>query len=780
MPPTAYGRARYTTRWSAGNEHDARHRLDAERHRSGLAGCSHSRHLAAGDQSPQGAAPATIRRSEAPPAGRRQAPITQTGATTQALLSLGNAGAFYSRETDMTVDYQQFLENKIAQAPVYGEPVAKADINPILKPHQRAMVQWLVDGGRRACFAAFGLGKSVIQLETVRICRERAGGMGLIVIPLGVRQEFRRDAEMLGIDIQFIRRIDEATDPNGIYFTNYETIRDGKMDPRLFSVTSLDEASILRGFGSSKTFREFMSLFAGDDRKAGVKREGIRYRFVATATPSPNEFIELLAYAAFLGIMDVGQAKTRFFKRNSEKADQLELHPHKEKEFWLWVASWALFVQKPSDLGFSDEGYALPEMDIRWHEVPSDHSAAGTEKDGQGLLFRNAAGGIQEAAREKRDSLSVRIDKMLEIRAEDPAAHRLIWHDLESERHAIEKAVPGITSVYGSQDLDRREQAIIDFSEGRFQELAAKPSIAGSGCNFQRHCSWAVFLGIGFKFNDFIQAIHRVYRFLQTHQVRIDLIHTEAEIEVRRQLERKWNQHIHMVGKMTEIIREYGLTHAAMAATLARSLGVERVEASGEGYAVVNNDCVLETRGMDNDSIDLIVTSIPFATQYEYSPSYNDFGHTDDNAHFWEQMDYLVPELLRVLRPGRVAAIHVKDRITPGGINGLGFQTVHPFSDETVANFTKHGFAFLARKTIVTDVVRENNQTYRLGWSEQCKDGSRMGNGTPEYLLVFRKPPSDPSNGYADLPVTKDKSQYSRARWQMDAHGFMRSSGTAR
>ncbi|MEC8917160.1 MAG: DNA methyltransferase [Pseudomonadota bacterium] len=675
------------------------------------------------------------------------------------------------------MEYHDFLKAKVAVAPVYGVPVAPAEINPILKGHQRAMVQWMVDGGRRACFAAFGLGKSVIQLETVRICRERAGGMALIVIPLGVRQEFRRDAEMLGIEVKFIRRIEEATDPDGIYMTNYESVRDGKLDPRLFSVTSLDEASCLRGFGSSKTFREFMALFAGDDRKNGIRTEGIRYRFVATATPSPNEYIELLAYAAFLGIMDVGQAKTRFFKRNAEKADKLTLHPHKEKEFWLWVASWGLFVQRPSDLGFSDEGYELPSMDVRWHEIPSDHTKAGAEKDGQGRLFANAAIGIQDAAREKRDSLPARIDKLLAIRAEDPGAHRLIWHDLEAERHAIESAIPGVVSVYGSQDLDKREQAIVDFSDGRFQELAAKPSIAGSGCNFQRHCAWAVFLGIGFKFNDFIQAIHRIQRFLQTRPVRIDLIYTEAEVEVKRQLERKWRQHDTMVKKMTEIIREYGLTHAAMAATLARTLGVKRVEASGHDYTVVNNDCVEETRGMDENSVDLIVTSIPFATQYEYSPSYNDFGHTDDNAHFWQQMDYLVPELLRVLKPGRVAAIHVKDRITPGGINGFGFQTVHPFSDETVANFTKHGFAFLARKTIVTDVVRENNQTYRLGWSEQCKDGSRMGNGTPEYLLVFRKPTSDPSNGYADTPVKKDKAEYSRARWQMDAHGFMRSSG---
>jgi hypothetical protein len=350
------------------------------------------------------------------------------------------------------------------------------------------------------------LGKSVIQLEAMRLVLDRNGGRGLIVAPLGVRQEFKRDAvELLGWaePPKFIRSIEYAA-ATGIYLTNYETVRDGKLDPREFTVASLDEASCLRAFGGSKTFREFMRLF-----------DGLQYKFVATATPSPNEYIELLAYAAFLEIMDVGQAKTRFFKRDSTKADQLTIHPHKEREFWLWVASWALFVQRPSDLGFSDEGYELPPIDVRWHEVMTDHAGAGTEKNGQAKMFRNAAIGVQDAAAEKRLSLPTRIAKLLEIRQEDPAAHRLIWHDLEAERTAIEASVPGVVSVYGSQDLEDREQAIIDFSDGKIRELAAKPVIAGSGCNFQRYCAWAVFLGIGFKFNDFIQAIHRIQRFLQ-------------------------------------------------------------------------------------------------------------------------------------------------------------------------------------------------------------------------------------------------------------------------
>ena len=675
--------------------------------------------------------------------------------------------------------YLDFLRSKIKLADSFGFEVSDDEINPILKPHQRDMVRWLVRMGRAACFAAFGLGKSVIQLETVRLTRDRAGGMALIVIPLGVRQEFMRDAEMLGIRVTFIRRIEEADDPAGIYLTNYESVRDGKLDPRRFTVASLDEASCLRGFGGTKTFREFMALFAGDRKTfhARVASECVPYRFVATATPSPNDYIELLAYSAFLGVMDVGQAKTRFFKRNSEKADELTIHPHKEREFWLWVASWGLFVQRPSDLGHSDEGYDLPELDIRWHEIPADHEEAGFDFRGQGLLLKQQALGIVDAAREKRESLPQRIEKMLELRALDPAAHRILWHDLEAERVAIERAIPDVVSVYGAQDDDTKAERIIAFSDGRVRELAGKPVMLGSGCNFQRHCSWAIFLGIGHKFNDFIQAIHRLYRFLQTRRVRVDLIYTEAEREVRRILEEKWEKHNQTVAKMTEIIKEYGLSAAAMQQHLQRALGVERVEVQGQNYRLINNDAVIEARSLAENSLDLIVTSVPFATQYEYSPNYADFGHTDTNAHFFEQMDFLTPELLRALKPGRVAAIHVKDRIVPGGMTGLGYQTVYPFHARCIEHYTRHGFGYMGMITIVTDVVRENNQTYRLGWSEVCKDGSKLSSGLPEYLLLFRKTPTDTSNAYADEPVTKTKASYSRARWQTDAHGFWRSGG---
>lgn len=1016
----------------------------------------------------------------------------------------------------MKKDYTDFLKSKVKLAEQFGFDVEDEEINPILKPFQRQCVRWAVRMGRCALFESFGLGKSIQQLEILRLIIKRVGGMGLIVIPLGVRQEFIRDAAMLGIPVKFIRRIEEVEDGTSIYLTNYETVRDGKLDPHHFVVASLDEAAILRGFGGTKTFREFMATFAGDRKTMNERTitEGVKYRFVATATPSPNEYIELLAYSAFLGVMDVGAGKTRFFKRNSEKADQLTLHAHKEEEFWLWVASWALFVQKPSDLGCSDEGYQLPELDIHWHEIQDDHQDAGFDFTGQGLLLKQQALGVVESAREKRESLPKRIAKMMEIRAIDPDAHRIIWHDLEAERQAIEKAIPDVVSVYGAQDDEKKAENIIAFSAGQIRELAGKPVMLGAGVNFQRHCAWAIYLGIGHKFADFIQSVHRLQRFLQERRVRIDLIYTESEREVRRNLENKWLQHKEMVSKMTAIIKEYGLSNAAMAETLQRGMGVERIEVSGRDYRIINNDCVKEAAAMPDNSLDLILTSVPFSTQYEYSPnycydeqtevltrrgwlkfgdlaqedqvatmnletrciewqvpqrlvwmpyrgtmlhfrnrnnfdllvtpdhkmivdarvgnhltgrktkqfggalasviaddfvprkwrmlntatpgagaepalieipllpdgargpkripvsaikpddfmelagwylsegycdsltsehagriticqcevnpdhraaiaslferiglgvqvqeraivahnkglaafllkqfgagSYNkqiprwikdlhprlltilrdtmmkgdgnkdgfaytsysqrlrddfqeiclltgwratirgnvirigrkqffpevrerpaaveyegmvgcvtvpngtvvirrngvacisgncDFGHTDNNEHFFEQMDFLTPGLLRALKPGRIAAIHVKDRIVPGGMTGLGFQTVYPFHARCIEHYTRHGFGYMGMITIVTDVVRENNQTYRLGWSEVCKDGSKMSCGMPEYLLLFRKTPTDTTNSYADEPVIKSKETYSRSRWQTDAHGFWRSSG---
>ena len=665
-------------------------------------------------------------------------------------------------------DYKDFLKSKMVIAPKSGIKISPDELSPILKPHQRDAVLWAVQGGRRALFEAFGLGKTVQCLEWCRIILKHKGGRALIVCPLGVKQEFQRDAvTLLGMDApEYVRNMAEVdTAKTAIVITNYERVRDGDINPQAFTATALDEASVLRSFGS-KTYQTFLPKF-----------RGVKYKLVETATPAPNKYKELIHYAGYLEVMDTGQALTRFFQRDSTKANNLTLYPHKEKEFWLWLSTWALFIQKPSDLGYDDTGYALPPLKVNYHKLSISPAEMTAEKDGQIKLIRDAAAGLKDAAREKRESIEARVNAAREIVEANPDDHFILWHDLEAERHAIKKAMPEVKEIYGSQDMETRERNTIGFSDGDFRLLATKKELSGSGCNFQRFCHRAIFVGIDYEFNDFIQAIHRIYRFLQTEQVVIDILYMDTESAILQALQRKWEQYNKLVKQMEGIIKEYGLGGANAAKEMGRSMGVERVEVKGNGWRAVNNDCIDETRRMDENSIDEIITSIPFSNHYEYTASYNDFGHNEDTARFFEQMDYLSPELLRILKPGRVFACHVKDRVLFGNATGTGMPTIEPFHAICIHHYMKHGFQYFGMITVVTDVVRENNQTYRLGWSEQCKDGSKMGVGCPEYILLFRKLPSDTTKAYADTPVSKTKEEYTRAQWQIDAHAFWRSSG---
>ena len=667
----------------------------------------------------------------------------------------------------MNAEYYNFLRGKINIAPESGFIISSEDISPVLKPHQQDAVIWAIRGGRRALFESFGLGKTIQQLEICRIITSKKGGKALVVCPLGVKQEFTEDAKnLLGIDIKYVKTREESEQAKeSILVTNYERVRDGDIDPKYFTVTSLDEASVLRSFGS-KTYQTFLDKF-----------KGVKYKFVCTATPSPNKYKELIHYAGYLEIMDTGLALTRFFQRDSTKANNLTLYPHKEQEFWLWMSSWALFITSPADLGHDPSGYDLPTMDVIYHVVKVDNTTAGVDQDGQVKMFRDAALGLKDAAKEKRDSMIDRIAMMKQVVDSDPSSHYVIWHDLEAERHEIKRILQEAVEVFGALDIETREQRIIDFAQGKIKYLATKPSISGQGCNFQRHCHKAIFTGIGYEFNDFIQAIHRIYRFLQTEKVEICVIYAESEGEILKTLQRKWKQHDYLVKQMTDIIKKNGLSTTSVHEKMQRAIGIERKEEKGEFFTAVNNDCVIETMTMPDNSVDLIHTSIPFSNHYEYTPSYNDFGHNEDNDKFFEQMNYLTPELLRILKPGRVAAIHVKDRILFGNATGTGMPTVDPFHATCIFHYLKHGFQLMGMITVVTDVVRENNQTYRLGWSEQCKDGTKMGVGCPEYILLFRKLPSDTSKAYADTPVHKTKQEYTRARWQIDAHAFWKSSG---
>lgn len=666
--------------------------------------------------------------------------------------------------------YENFLESKIVVAESTGVKIDRKKLSKKLLPHQKTIVPWCIEGGRRAIFASFGLGKSMMQLEIAKQVIELTKKPFLICMPLAVVGEFKRDNDFLktGLEIEYITETTESIRyEKKIYLTNYERVRKGDINPEMFGGVSFDEASILRNL-KTETTNYVLQYF-----------KKIPYRFVATATPTPNDFIEILNYADYLGVIDRGHALTRFFQRDSTKAGHLTLYENKKEEFWKWVSTWAVFINKPSDLGFNDKGYDLPKLNIHEIEVENISNKPIINKKGDLVMFKDNTKSLIDVSREKSESVELRINKAFEITNNNPKDNFILWHHLESERQLIEKTFKDrfFKSVYGSQPNQLKEDLLIDFSEGKYQYLATKPKIAGSGCNLQHHCNNMIFVGIDYKFNDFIQAIHRCYRFGQTKEVNVYIIHTQNERDVLKALKEKWKNHIELQTEMINIVREFGLNTDKIKSDMKRQVFNKRREAEIMGCKVYNEDTVKIHQEMPDNYTDMILTSIPFGDHYEYSDNYNDFGHNYGNDGFFKQMDFLTPELLRTLKPGKIAAIHVKDRIRYSYQNGTSFTTIEDFSGQTVAHFIKHGFHLIGKITVTTDVVRENNQTYRLGWSEQCKDATKMGVGLPEYILLFRKAPTESNNAYADEPCKKTKEQYPIDRWQLDAHAYWKSSG---
>lgn len=667
-------------------------------------------------------------------------------------------------------NYTEFLENKIVVAEKYGVDIYPNQLSEILLDHQKVIVPWCIGGGRRAIFASFGLGKTLMQLEIAKQVIKLTNKPFLICMPLAVVGEFKRDNEMLqtGHNVIYITDTDEVGEivPQ-IYVTNYERVRMGDIDANAFGGVSFDEASILRNL-KTETTNYVLKHF-----------KDVPFRFVATATPTPNDFIEILNYADFLGVIDRGHALTRFFQRDSTKAGHLTLYENKKDEFWKWVSTWAVFINKPSDLGFDDTGYNLPKMNLYEVEVVTHSEEGYTDENGQPKIFKKLAKGAKGAQEEKRDSIAERVAKTVEMVKQYPGERFILWHHREAEREALEKAFKGYNtiSVFGSQPNAEKEKHLIDFSEGKHDILITKPQIAGSGCNFQHVCHNMIFVGIDYRFNDFIQAIHRIFRFRQQFECNVWALYTNNETSVLKTLKTKWANHIELNEEMINLVRNYGLNDNKIAADMKRQLfSKPRMAVVGDA-TVYNDDTVNVHKNKPSNSSGMILTSIPFGDHYEYSDNYNDFGHNHGNAEFFKQMDYLTPELLRTLKPGRIAAIHVKDRIRYSYQNGTSFTTISDFSGQTVSHFEKHGFYLVGKITITTDVVRENNQTYRLTWGEQRKDATKMGVGLPEYVLLFRKAPSTFDNAYADDPVVKKIDEYLLSLWQLDAHAYWKSSG---
>lgn len=393
--------------------------------------------------------------------------------------------------------YRKHLESKVVAAENFGFDTSELSFSHQLFPHQKVITQWCIEGGRRAGFCSFGLGKTVMQLEIAKQVILKTNKPFLIGMPLAVIGEFKRDNKFLntGLEIEYITDTDEIDQYElKIYATNYERIRKGDIDPTKFGGVSFDEASMLRNL-KTETTNYILDHF-----------KTVPFRYVFTATPAPNDYIEILNYADFLGVISRGHALTRFFQRDSTKAGKLTLYENKKEEFWKWVSTWAVFINKPSDLGFDDTGYLLPKMHIHEVEVENLTDKPIFNKNGDLVMFKDTTKSLIDISREKAQSIDLRVSKALEIVNENPNDNFILWHHLEAERAAIKKKFKAFSlkSVFGSQPNPVKENLLIEFSNGSYQILSTKPKIAGSGCNFQHACKRAIFVGIDYKFNDFI------------------------------------------------------------------------------------------------------------------------------------------------------------------------------------------------------------------------------------------------------------------------------------
>lgn len=676
-----------------------------------------------------------------------------------------------------TEKYIDFLTSKIKVAEKHGITVERSMLHESLRPDQADIVLWLLERGSGLAAPDAGYGKTRIGIDVCRILIGQFSGKGLIVTELGAADTFvDKDPEVgegvcMGLNLEYVTNQAEAmASASNIVVTNYERVRDGNFDFGAFTVVWCDEGNYVKNMASETT----------DALKQQLAK--VKYKFIATATPSPNEHLELINYAHVLGICDRGQILTQFFQRNSTKAGDLTLHPHHEADFWLWVSTWCIAITSPKDLGYEYPGFELPQLNLHWIEVPMKKQIdAGATKDGQGRMFIQSRSGLSEAAKIKRESIDARVEKTVEIAENNPDDHFIFWHHLEDERKALNAAFKGYDSygdMFGSQKWEVREKRIVDFTKGNLQYLATKPEISGVGCNFQKHCNKCIFVGINDSFNDIYQALKRIYRFYNpSDEVDVWFLYTPEEYDIVLNLQRKWKEHNEMREITIAIIKKYGLNQARQIEERKRSFITDRKVYQGKNYTLYNNDCVTEISTMAENSVDMILTSIPFGNHYEYTDKYNDFGHNSTNEQFFKQMDFLVPELLRVLKPGRIAAIHTKNRIHYGSVTGLGFSMFHRFTHKACDCFERNGFYCMGFHYVPTDVVAENNQTYRLGYTEACKDMTKMGAGIPEEIWLFRKPPTSNSDAYADEPVIHDKDSYDLANWQIDADGFWRSSG---
>lgn len=629
-------------------------------------------------------------------------------------------------------DYDAFIASKVKTRRASGfEP------KPIKAPlfdWQKSVVRWAIRNGCAALFEDCGLGKTAQQLEWARQVSKHTKAPVLILTPLAVAHQTAKEAEKFGIKAS-VAESQKDVKTSGVFITNYEKLE--HFDTTAFSGVVLDESSILKAV-TGKTRIALTEAFSRTP-----------YRLCCTATPSPNDYTEFGQHAAFLGVCTPAQMLSTFFINDTFNTGDWRLKRHAESAFWQWLASWACCVAKPSDIGFSDEGYNLPPLRMHTETIDVDESDGAGEE-----LFRHATLSATTMHREMRMTSDARAKRVAKLVAGKPDEQWLIWCNTNDEADKLAASIPDAVEVRGSDTSLKKEQAVDDFLSGKRRIFISKPSIAGYGLNLQC-CANIAFVGLSYSFEDFYQALRRSYRFGQTHEVNAYIVQARTEGAILQTIQRKIEQHETMQREMKKASAVFA-ENRIKELTINSELKIE----TGRDWQLAHGDCVRFARTIPSDSIDFCVFSPPFADLFTYSDDLQDMGNASDLSDFIAHFEILISELARVMVPGREVAVHCVDLLSTKWKHGkIEFQD---FSGEIIRAFWRHGFLFHSRICIWKSPVTEMQRTkahgllYKTLKADSCD--SRVG--CADYLLVFRKPGENPR------PVTKDPNQYPVETWQ--------------
>lgn len=596
--------------------------------------------------------------------------------------------------------YDEFITSKDYQFKSIGFDVNISDLHDTLFDWQKDVVKWDLKKGRAAVFASCGLGKSLMQLEWAKHVSHKKGNV-LIVAPLAVANQTLNEAKKINLEsIEYSRDGNYSSD---IVITNYEMLH--KFDSHKFDGIVLDESSILKNY--SGKYRTFITSFATN----------IDFRLCCTATPSPNDYMELGTHCEFLGIMSRAEMLSTFFVHDSGDTSKWRLKKHAEDAFWKWVATWAIAVRKPSDLGYSDEGFILPDLNIK-HIVVDKHKRG----------VANTLSERREARKESIDSKLIEIENLLS--QIDPNESVLLWCDYNYESEAVKKHF-GIQEIKGSDDYDSKERKLIEFTNGKIKRMVTKPSIAGFGLNWQ-HCNKIIYVGLSDSYEQFYQSVRRFWRFGQKREVDCWVITSHREKSIVENVKRKEEQS----EKMYDGIIKYIMNdeHSIY------SNEVEVKHIKDQSFEMYMGDSVELTKEIADESIDYSIFSPPFANLYTYTNSIRDIGNCRNYDEFFTHFSFLVKELYRVIKQGRLISFHCVD--IPAMKERDGYIGLKDFPGDLLKVFQNEGFIYHSKHIIWKDPLVEATRTKSLGLLHKQiqKDSSRSRAGLPDYLITVRKP----------------------------------------